>query len=219
MSADSDRPDISVQDEEEYVDKRIKKRILDAREQVDEMEQALFDEELLMTDVEIPHSQKAVAWGNTVRRFLRNIEVILVRMDIPEAEQYLEHVELGSVELVPPDKDGYAFSNVAHPDLDDQDVKRMLNLPPTVDLPHVQRRSFEGLRSVIESDAVLTGSWLVRVSDGNPATRDVLELHTQRPVPKSLYEDAVRAADRFLFDAGVGLNIEASAWRSEEPGL
>lgn len=219
MSADSKRPDISVQDEEEYVDKRIKKRILDAREQVDDMEHALFDEEPLMPDVQINHAQKVVAWGNTVRRFLRNIEVIMQRMDIPEAKQYLDDVDLGTVDLVPPDKDGYAFSQVAHPDLDDNDVKRLLDLPPSAELPEVQERPFVGLQSVIESEPVLTGSWLVRVGDGNPATRDIIELQTQRPVPKSLYEDAIRAADRFLFDAGVGLNIEASAWRSEEPGL
>jgi len=219
--------DVQIQDEEEYVDKRVKQRILDARQQVDDMEKALFDEELLSPDVNIGHSRKVLAWGNTVRRFLRNIEVILLRIDLSAAggergdpsERYLHDVDLGAVTLVPPDKRGFQFSKVAHPDVSDADLKRMLDLPSSADIPKPTDVPFEGLQSIVSSDSLLAESWHVSLGRGNPAERQTIELHAERPVPKSIYEDAIRAADRFLHDANIGINIKAQDHYSEEPGL
>jgi len=214
------KSDIHIDDEEEYVDKRIKERILKSREQVDETEQALFDEELLMPDVQIPDPQKVVAWGNTVRRFLRNIETVMMQEEIDDAHRYHEEIELGTVQIVPPDTNGYEFSLIAQEGIDDKVLKRRFNLPSGAKLPKPKTIAFTGLKSVLEHDPILTASWAVTIDDsGPPPMHDTITVNKQQPVPKSVYEDAIRASDRFLQQAGIGLNLKAQPHRSKEPGL
>jgi len=214
------KSDIHIDDEEEYVDKRVKKRILESREQVDKTEQALFDEEILMPDVQIPDAQKVIAWGNTVRRFLRNIETVLLQEEIDQAEHYHKELELGSIRIVPPDKNGFEFSLVGEEGITDKQLKRQLNLPSGADIPYPKPVQFTGLVSVLESDPILSASWVVTLDDsGPPPTHEQITLQKQQPMPKSVYEDAIRASDRFLQQAGIGLNLKAQAHRSTEPGL
>jgi hypothetical protein len=87
----------------------------------------------------------------------------------------------------------------------------MLDLPRGVDLPEPQRVPFEGLKEVIERDPVLTHQWEVCVKrEGARPNWEYVYPQTQRPVPKRLYENAVRKADMFLQQAGIGLDTDVA---------
>jgi len=214
----SQQPDWQLEDGE-YVDRKVKERILNSRQQVDSMEQTLFDEEVLMPDVQVSYIQKVVAWGNSVRRFLRNIEPILDLKTEDHGSYYLDEITFGTIHLVPPDQDGYPFSLVSDDTLTDSERRQLIGVGPDVTLPEVQDESINGLRDVVNTDPVLSASWTVRLSGRTPAEREVLQLEAREPVAKSVYEDAVRAADRFLFDMGIGAHVEPRPHKSTEPGL
>lgn len=218
MSA-SGTDEITVKDDEEYVPKRVKQRILDSRERVNEREDELFTARLLDPEVGISEAQATVAWGSTVKQFMRDIEVLLDRLPVESAEQYYRNVDLGQMVLLPPDKGGYAFSRVAH--VDDADaLRRELGLPKQATVPQPKAVTFTGLLSVIEREPIQQENWSVCVeAKGPPSTHEYLQLRAAEPVPKWIYENAIRAADRFLQDAGIGVEIDAGDHMSEEPGL
>lgn len=212
--------DIQIKDEEEYVPKRVKKRILDSRERVNEREDELFTARVVDPEIDISEGQAVVAWGNTVKQFMRDIEVLLERLDIESASHYLHDVHLGEVSLVPPDMRGYAFSRVVDEQTDDAVLRQQLGLPRDAELPRPKGVPFNGLQSIIEREPILQEQWRVCIdASGPPPAHQYLYPEVGQPVPKWIYENAIRAADRFLQDAGIGVDVKADPHFSTEPGL
>jgi len=188
------------------VDRELKTRIIELRKMVDDREDALFTLPIIDPDVNVDHREAVAAWGGVVRRYLRGIEPILVQDDIQHADHYYKHVDLGTVELVPPDKNGVQWSKFALYDVDDATLKQEMGLNPQADPPTAYTHTFTGLGMILKEE-VVANTWTVNLNNGVGASADIVHLENAKPIPKYILENAVRHADQFLQDAGIGLEI------------
>lgn len=219
---DSNTPEIEITDEEEYTDKRIKKRIMDARDSLNETKKQLFAGRLLEPDVQISQAEAVLAWSDLVRSYIRDLGVLLNHPDIPHAEYYKTEVEIGSVSIIPPDKDNHQFSLIAYDQVTEDELKRELpGFGRNAELPKPRRRDFYGLMSVVEQEPIISEQWLVVKNPTQVGpNQDQMMLEREQPVPREIYEKAIVQADQFLQQAGIGLDIEAKPYMgSEEPGV
>jgi hypothetical protein len=216
MSADPDengfRADFDsgrqVLDEEGTVDQAIKQRVINARERVDEAEQALFIEAATDPELQLSHGEQVVVWGTAVKQFLRAIEPLLESDEVAGSDAYYIEKEIGRMTLLPPETAGYPFDTIAQSDEPPRDIRRAFDLPRGADLPQPQVRVFDGLKAIIEASKVVEASWRVCIDDaGPPPEHEFVRPHTRQPVGKHIYENAIRQADRFLQAAGVGLEL------------
>jgi len=198
-----------VIDEDGDVDKALKRRIIQARERVDETELALYRDAALQPDVNLSEFQKIQIYATTVKQFLRRIEPLMRVEGVPNNEQYYKEAEIGQITLIPPDTDGYRFSMAAQSDRDDKTLRHMLDLPRGAEIPEPLVIPFVGLQSIIEREPVLQNRWEVCTEkSGARPNWEYVYPHAQQPVPKDIYEDAVRTADMFLQQAGIGLDTD-----------
>ena len=200
----------TVDDDEGYVDRKVKDHILSLRRQVDDDERHLYAERRASPDHTISVGEANHFWGISVRQYLRGIKRLWGdddEDDIKGVNRYWGELTLGEVELVPPDTDGYEFSVCADTaQYSDIALKRFLGIPITAELPRVKTESFEGLRSVLETNRI-EASWVVTVDDTGPSVaHETIRLQRQLPVPKHILENAVEAADNFLQQAGLGFS-------------
>lgn len=215
--ANGDGPAQEVLDEEGDVDKALKKRILQSHDRVDETEIALYRDAAVNPEVNLSEAEKAYIYGTTVKQFLRRIEPILRTENVPNNEYYYagesadgdETLDLGAVTLVPPDTAGYQFSAVADTTADEGELRRRIGLPRGAEVPQPETVEFAGLQDVIEREAILTHTWEVCVSNqGAPPNHECEYPAVRQPVPKHIYTEAMRAADMFLQDVGIGLETD-----------
>jgi hypothetical protein len=198
-----------VPDEEGTVDAKIKTQIIQSRNRVNRAEQELFVEAEVDPSINIPRNDRVVIWGTIVKQYLREIEPILRSDEVQNATEYYKHKEIGEVNLIPPDTDGYQFSMVAYTDKSDKQLRRMLGLPKGVDVPQVERIPLNGLKSIIEAPDVFQHRWTVTVDNsGAPPNHKEVYPHAQEIIGKQTLIDAVRHANQFLQDAGIGLDLE-----------
>jgi hypothetical protein len=148
-------------------------------------------------------------WSNIVKQYLRAIEPLLRAEDVDSAKHYYEEVTVAEIPLYPPDTDGYRFSVIEQADHDESYLKRMIGLPKHADLPRPRTADFVGLKQIIEKDPVIHEQWQVCVDARGAPPHEYVYPEIREPVPKSVYVDAVRNADRFLQQAGVGLELES----------
>jgi len=209
-----------VIDEEGDVDSAVKSRILNSRSAINENENVLFTHRTVRPDIEISRAQATVAWGHSVKRYIRDVEILLTNDDIPEAREYYLNVNLGEVTLAPPETAGYDFSKFANPDRDDMHIKKEMGLPPDCEVPKPYTETLIGLKSLLESGEVVQNEWTVFVDKSGPrASWDQVTVEAMKPIPKHIYERAVRHTDQFLQNAGIGVHTgmpeeddEAEAW-------
>jgi len=213
--------DIEVQDEEDYTDKKVKQRILNTRQMLNEAKFELFAGRLTEPEVEINDQQALFAWSDLVRSYIRDLGILLYHDDIAESQRYREQVEIGDLVVVPPDQDGYQFSLVAYSEFTDEQLRRKLGLGRRAEIPKPKERTFEGLMSVVETPPVVEEYWTVTVNPhAAPPNQDTLTLKGAKPVPRRIYERALVEADQFLQSAGIGLDIQAKDYMGEgEPGI
>lgn len=198
---------LEVQDDG-TVDQRIKKRIIDARQRVDDREDYLYVEAPVEEGKTANGIQQDIYWGMVVKQFLRSIEPLLRSDEIEDSDEYYRAVSLGSVQLVPRDTERYPFQQYATGGLSEQRFKVTYDLPRSVELPEPETVPFVGLKSVIETDGVVSQTWTIETNSWtDPANQGVIQTADERPVPKRIYENAVREADEFLQQAGIGLEI------------
>jgi len=153
--------------------------------------------------------EKIHIYATTVKQFLRRIEPIMRSANIDGNERFYKHEHIGTVRLVPPETDGYQFDLVAYSDHEKDELRRILDLPRGVDPPEVAERSFNGLEEIIEKEPVVGKRWAVCVKkQGAKPNWEYVYPQEQKPVPKRIYEDAVRKADLFLQNAGIGLDTD-----------
>jgi hypothetical protein len=199
-----------VIDEEGGVDKAIKKRIIQARERVDETEISLYRDAEVDPNVNLSELEKIHIYATTVKQFLRRIEPLLRTANIPNNDEYYTDIHIETVPLVPPDTKGYPFSILPEiHDLEAKEQRRRLNLPHGVEVPEIEPVTFEGLKDIIEGDIILSHRWQVCVQNkGARPNWDFVYPEQTRPVPKEVYENAVRKADMFLQEAGIGVETD-----------
>lgn len=199
-----------VIDEDGDIDKAIKRRIVKSRERVDETEMALYREEELNPDINISAAKKVHVYGITVQQFLRRIEPLFRVDGIENNEYYYKDIEVYENTFYPPDWDGYQFSILQrHNDKPDKQLRRMLDLPRGVDLPEPFTVKISGLQEIIERSPIIRYQWEVCVDNvGPPPTHEFVYPVLERPLPKTVYENAMRMADMFLQEAGIGLDTD-----------
>lgn len=194
-----------VTDSEGTVDEKVKNRILKARERVDEREDLLFVQMPADPNSRLSRREATAAWNTTVRQYIRAIEPLLKSDEIQEAGYYYREVPLGREEFPPPDGKKQ-WSNFARTDNETQ-VIRSMGLHPSFDPPEAKEVRFEGLKDILDKQQISL-SWQFNVDPtqwGPEVERERLNITT--PVPKHTLEEAVSAADQFLQEAGVGLEI------------
>lgn len=205
-AAEDDRS-LEVQDDG-TVDQRIKKRILDARQRVDDREDYLYVEAPVEDSKTANTVQQDVYWGMVVKQFLRTIEPLLRSDDIDRADDYYHTVALGNVQLVPRSTENYPFEKYATGTIGEQAFKMQYNLPRSVSLPEPKTEPFVGLKSVIETDGIVCATWTIETNSWtDPSNQGIIQTADERPIPKHIYENAVREADEFLQQSGIGLEI------------
>jgi len=209
-NSDTDGPSNGQQilDEEGTVHEKLKERIIQARDRVDNYENHVFIEATTDPEIQLRPNERVAIWGTSVKQYLRTIEPVLRSDEVTHSNKYYQQVHIGELTLYPPETDGYDFQRAARMNADDTTIRRALDLPPGTDLPQPTNRTFQGLQSIIEAPETLQSQWEVCVNNaGPPPQHDYVYPQTQRTIPKQIYEDAVRHADEFRQQAGVGLDI------------
>ena len=197
-----------VIDEEGSVDKAIKRRIIKARERVDETEIALYRDAAIEPDVRISEVEKVHIYATMVKQFLRRIEPLFRVDGVPNNKHYYKEIEIAEFTLFPPETDGYNFPLVAR-DHSDKRLRRMIGLPSGVDLPKPKTVTIKGLQEVIDRQPAIRKQWEVCVNNnGAPPNYEYVYPTVERPLSKDVYEKAIRKADLFLQEAGIGLETD-----------
>jgi hypothetical protein len=196
--------------DDNLIDRETRKHILNLRKQIDDDERQLFIESQTNPDIGLSHEQSTYYWSLSVRQYLRGIKRLWGDdiSQVKNADNYWARYQrngqegLGTMQLIPPDKDGYQFSLVAV-DKDSADIKRALHLPPEAELPEPATKTFAGLADVLYTPQ-FEHTWSVTV---DPRNRKTITLQNARPVPKPILEETVEAADEFLQQSGLGFEI------------
>jgi len=220
MSSESPDDGAQVLDEEDRISNRLKDRILDARDRVADREDAIFVEAPLDDDVSITGEQATQIWATSVRQYLRVIEPLLRSDEIQDSHYYYRNLPLIDKTITPPDGptriiDGDDVNQETimwskfYSDAYDTNREIMDNplYGPGFSPPEPRQITLSGLKSVIETDGI-TETWHVPL---NPQMWDqrqrVAKPTYKQPLDKQMLEYAVRKADQFLQDAGVGLDV------------
>jgi hypothetical protein len=193
-----------VNDDEGNVDRKIKDRILKARERVDTREDQLFVQAPAM-DVRMSQEQALNAWATSIRQYIRVVKPLLTSDEIEGAQYYWTKVPLGGREISPPDGEK-EWSRFAYSD-DPNGLATQMGLPPSFDPPEAKTASFTGLQEIMNRQTI-EKHWTVDMKPDAILPQENLDsLTVKMPVPKSILEKAVEATDAFLQEAGVGLEI------------
>ena len=224
MSSENNQNDTAqVLDEENRIDKRLKDRILDARERVAEREDEIFVGAPLDGEVDLAHDQLVSLWSTTVRQFLRTIEPLLRSDEIDISHHYYRELPILKDTLHPPDgptelvtdgepQDDPAFIQWSLFYSDDISKREIIEssdpFSREFEPPEPKTVELQGLKSVIEQEKISV-SWEVPLNPGlTPANRThVAYPRYNDPLSKPTLEYAVRKADEFLHNAGIGLEI------------
>jgi hypothetical protein len=199
------------------VDRKVKDRILKARETVDEAETQLFVERY---DEIVANSPRGTPkqeidqnlsdrWGVVVRQYIRTIRPLLKSGDIEQAEYYWKEVPLFEQEIPPAPQDGVDWPRFYRIDARDYDIAREMGLDVGMgfEAPEPKDVSVNGLRELLDFQP-RTLYWSVDLNpDAIPPNRDTATLTNEFTIQKGTYEMAVEYADEFLQQAGIGLEI------------
>lgn len=204
--------DVLIGDEDEYVDKKLKERLVETRKEVAESKTELFTA-AKMGDID---TETAISvWGDRVRKFLLVLEPIITQneMELPDAEKIYKSKRIGVVRVDPPQK----YQQNPRQQLR-SGVGTVVENGPL----RPKQLPIYGLVDVIENERV-TAQWDVKLRELNDNSRSERYSETvveAAPIGREVLRDAVRYADLWLQSAGVGIEISASDYYGgEEPGI
>jgi hypothetical protein len=230
FDSDSDGREMEVQDGEGLVERRIKERIVDARQRVADHRSALFVElpaerELSGRRIRLGEPKALQLWAGTVTQFLRSIEPLLRSDEIDNAEQYYRELPIVDKPVWPPDNtrtpDSEDDTRVRGPDSDyrtesmawhryyeDDFSPRGHQLRgPGFAPPKPKRVTLKGLKSIMETDQIVK-EWTVPLNPKEPSFRQTVAYpRFESPLKRQWLEKAVAEADQFLHDSGLGLEV------------
>lgn len=202
------KENLEVSDNEDYTDKKVKQRILNAREQLNEVQNELYSARLVEPDVDYSELDALMAWGNLVRSFIRDLSVLLNHDEVENADYYRDKVELGEVVLVPQDTQEVPFTKLQFDQYDGDYFRRKYGFSKGAELPEPERVKFTGLMDLVGRDNFVEKRWVVVKNPNLPKPeQDIVETGDRQPIPKGVYERALMACDQFLQGVGVGLDL------------
>jgi len=220
-----DDRDDELQDDERYIERRVKERIADARDRVAEHKSGLLVE-LPAQQGAASAAQQAQLWQVSVKQYLRAIEPLLRSDELAESHYYYGELEIVDKNIWPRDDtqvgDGdYKGTRIREPDgsvrhekiawpaLYEQDTPARSNpmFGRGFKPPKPKRVTLKGLKSIMEIDGI-SKEWRVPLNPREPEFRQEVAMPAwQQPLRKEWLEEAVAAADQFLHDSGLGLEI------------
>jgi hypothetical protein len=218
---DDNEPSKRVTDEEGTVDQKLKSRIIQARKRVDEREDDVFVGEPLMPDVALTDGEKLEMWGTSVRQYLKSVEPLLQSSEVEQSRYYYHEVEIVDEPVYPPDGRTKVWGNEPEAEIwkipwslfyeDDFTVHKYADGDLPIDRgfepPEPKRAQLYGLKDVIETDR-FEFHWSVVLNPQDiPPQQNTAKPSVTLPLRKQWLESAVRKADSFLQEAGVGLEI------------
>lgn len=226
MTGDGDGEE-SINDAENYSDKKIKERLHQARKQITSIKNQLNAGSVLDPSVNYTQHEINVTWANLVQTFLQDINVLLEKEELAESEYYRDEVELGKVLLIPRDTDDIPFSEIVYEDVSAENIiARTDKLSRGAKLPRPEPVPFNGLQQLARADIVLEHHWSVVTNPRAPDHRqEVVHTATRKPIDRDIFERAMEHADIFLDKNGIGLDtsqdgVPEFGWESvgEEDG-
>jgi len=202
-----------VSNDEGIVDRKTKQDIQNLRTQINVDERELFVNKTSDPESPVTYHMALEYWAVSVRQYIRGIKRLWGDSDhgdksrVKNVDYYWREKEIGSVTLTPPDRDGYDFSMIAHPEMTETDVRRRLDLPHGEDIPQPVEKTFNGLESILHERGVEYSWYLYTEKSGAPPNWEEMTLHVEGPIPKHILEQAIEVADAFLQQAGIGFKI------------
>lgn len=196
-----------VIDEDGDVDTKVKDTIIQARNRVDKGRYKLHVEAPLENEKQIPPAHKTQIFAKIVKQFLVRIEPLLSSDEIVGNERFYvgDGEPFASFELVPQDTDGYPFTLVTRDDTD-RELRQKIGLPRGVEVPEPRTVHFYGLKDIIEQPVVVREEWEVCVEKkGAPPNWEYVYPTDEKLVPDQVYVNAIRQADMFLQEIGIGV--------------
>lgn len=179
-----------AQDPDEYSQKRKLKGILDAEEEVREVRKIAF------ADPDMPHYLACKAYYIAVESYLGVVQPTMCLTHWETGQQYWNGgLELGGVTIDPPDH-----------------IRTEGETPLTSEVDWVTRPAtpttipFNGLQSLSQVDWPLSVTFSAGVHQ-NGHEREYTET-VERPVPKSILDNAYTAINSFVSEIGIGVDPE-----------
>lgn len=195
-------PDLEVEDAEGYVDRERKKDILKNRRKVEETAEYVFPR---AKRGELGPATAAGHFHEPVRNYLISIEPLLKDFDLPDAEQVYLHEPMAELVFSPPAEFTRPDGIPSETQLKERGY-RVLGEPP-----EPEEHTIRGLKEIIERDRY-DRSWEVTIEPlrGIRARRTAQKTETvtdTQVTPKRALWNAVRTADTWLQQAGIGLEL------------
>jgi hypothetical protein len=222
MSSDENPPEgAQVIDEENRIDNRLKDRVLDARDRVATNENEVFVKAPLSSDITRTRAELVEIWGTSVTQYLKTIEPLLRSEELSRAEYFYTELPIIDKRVIPPDgptvvsegNDRYEkqinWSRLYGSEIDNWEIIRDTPLfGPGFEPPEPKPVELYGLKSIIETGGI-SESWRVPLNPGSAFGKQTRVAHPvyKEPLSKSTLEYAVRKADQFLQEAGIGLEV------------
>lgn len=213
-----------MRDEEGAVDKKLKNRIVKARDRVDEREDALFVGAPL-EGAALSQQEASRIWATSVRQYLRAIEPLLRSDDVAQSEHYYTGRVIVDQDVKPPDgvypqpgspmegvepQRRYNWSLFYRDDVDlqqaiqshDHDAFDRQFTPP-----EPKRITLKGLKSIIETETV-SAEWAIVTNPGSiPPQQTQVFPSINAPLTREMLIESVRIADEFLQEAGIAIDV------------
>lgn len=207
-----------IADPDDVVDRKIKDRIVKARNRIDEAEKEFFVNQLgktnprslnsrQRTEYELTKRHYADRWGILVRQYIRSVKTLLTNDEISHSREYWKNRIVYKSKIAPPDQDDYEWSRFVLEDDPMQTAERM-GLPLSFDPPEAKLVEIVGLKELMDKEKISL-SWHIKPRpDKMPPKEDDRYVDIDRPLPKKAYENAIELTDDFLDQAGIGLGVK-----------
>lgn len=191
LGIDQEQGDFHVIDEAQYSHKRRLQAIHNAHDRVIEVRNAVEDR-LITGSISEYHARRY--YRGAVESFIMEVLPVLKSEQIPLSEDYAEGVEIGTVDVTPPD------------DLVQLARENVGRMPPGGSVPTPVSYKVVGLAEVLELPSPIRHRFSVAVQTG----RDGVQVYARdvaQEIPRDLLDAAVQLTAEALEDAEMGLNI------------
>lgn len=198
-----------VVDDEGTVDQKAKNYIIEAKKRAYQREDDVYIQSPL-EGVQLTRQEQNAIWAIAVRQYIRTVEPLLRSDEIPESDYFYNQYEIVNQEILPPDGeyDGhvYRWSEYQH-----MNPLEIANSHPKIthsfEPPEAKIFTIQGLKDVVETEAV-TMRWQVTINpDDPPGAHEVIFPERNIVLRRQWLQEAVRATDQFLQEAGIGVDV------------
>ncbi|GAA0305696.1 hypothetical protein [Halarchaeum salinum] len=193
-----------IEDSEDYVQRRRLKEIYDARESIREKRRQI---DIMIEDPDYPRVDKyrgARLYRSAVEDYIMAVEPLLVNTYAEDGTAYWEDVELGTIQMQPPEH--------LRGDVEPSPFNDYLRI---VEKPTPKEFAITGLQSILGLPRPLTADFSATVrTQSQPDPHQTTKTITQ-PIPWDILVSAVRQTTLFLEEIGFEVDVSEEEQRTE----